>query len=192
MTHSTPVLTTMHGVRQLIFATQSGLVSVNPQTGSLLWQFAVALQRHLDWSVPRGLRRCRVYHQQLRLWRGSRADREYNSTFVATEAWSNAAQESHWATPVLLPGSTIRPVHPDDENAELRCINVCHRRNDMGRWGIRSRQHDPGGNKPLDPHGTRRPRPRRGQHECLRRASALSSHPGLPALTSTNAGMRSR
>jgi outer membrane protein assembly factor BamB len=30
MTHSTPALATIHGLRQLIFATQSGLVSLNP------------------------------------------------------------------------------------------------------------------------------------------------------------------
>ena len=37
-THSTPVLTTLHGMRQLIWATQGGLVSVNPQTGALIWK----------------------------------------------------------------------------------------------------------------------------------------------------------
>src|SRR5262249_55263380 len=39
MTHSTPTLATIHGVRQVIFATQSGLVSLAPDTGSLLWKF---------------------------------------------------------------------------------------------------------------------------------------------------------
>src|SRR5436190_14970427 len=43
MTHSTPVLTTMNGVRQLIFATQSGLVSLEPQTGNLLWRTDYAI-----------------------------------------------------------------------------------------------------------------------------------------------------
>jgi hypothetical protein len=34
------LLGTIHGVRQLIFATQSGLVSLNAQTGGLLWRFS--------------------------------------------------------------------------------------------------------------------------------------------------------
>jgi len=39
LSHSTPVLVTIHGVRQLIFATSKGLVSLDPQTGNLLWRF---------------------------------------------------------------------------------------------------------------------------------------------------------
>ena len=38
-THSTPVITTIQGVRQVLFATQSGVVSLNPLTGALLWKF---------------------------------------------------------------------------------------------------------------------------------------------------------
>jgi outer membrane protein assembly factor BamB len=37
MTHSTPILASIHGVRQVIFATQNGLVALNPLTGDLLW-----------------------------------------------------------------------------------------------------------------------------------------------------------
>ena len=38
LTHSTPVLATLQGVRQVIFATGSGLVSLNPLTGAKLWR----------------------------------------------------------------------------------------------------------------------------------------------------------
>ena len=38
LTHSTPVLTTLQGVRQVIFATGSGLVSLDPLTGGRLWR----------------------------------------------------------------------------------------------------------------------------------------------------------
>jgi outer membrane protein assembly factor BamB len=40
MTHSTPVAATLHGTRQIIFATQSGLVAVNATTGAKLWSYA--------------------------------------------------------------------------------------------------------------------------------------------------------
>src|SRR5205823_3768961 len=39
MTHATPVAATIHGVRQVIFYTQRGLVSVVPQTGRVLWRY---------------------------------------------------------------------------------------------------------------------------------------------------------
>ncbi len=39
MTQSTPVAATILGVRQVIFFTQEGLVSVLPATGALLWRF---------------------------------------------------------------------------------------------------------------------------------------------------------
>jgi outer membrane protein assembly factor BamB len=39
MTHSTPVLATIHGVRQVIFVTQGGLIALDPQSGARLWTF---------------------------------------------------------------------------------------------------------------------------------------------------------
>src|SRR2546422_1351423 len=38
-THTTPVVTTIQGVRQVIFATRTGLVSLDRTTGALLWKF---------------------------------------------------------------------------------------------------------------------------------------------------------
>jgi outer membrane protein assembly factor BamB len=38
MTHATPIAATIHGVRQVIFLVQSGLVAVEPETGTMLWQ----------------------------------------------------------------------------------------------------------------------------------------------------------
>ena len=38
ITHATPVAATLHGQRQIIFLTQSGLISVKPQDGALLWK----------------------------------------------------------------------------------------------------------------------------------------------------------
>lgn len=38
MTHATPVPATIHGVRQIIFFTKTGLVSVKPEDGAVLWR----------------------------------------------------------------------------------------------------------------------------------------------------------
>jgi outer membrane protein assembly factor BamB len=37
MTHSTPVLAEIHGVRQLVLLTQDGVLSVDPKSGDKLW-----------------------------------------------------------------------------------------------------------------------------------------------------------
>ena len=39
MTHATPTLATLHGVRQVIFFVKSGLVAVTPADGKELWRF---------------------------------------------------------------------------------------------------------------------------------------------------------
>lgn len=38
MTHATPITATIHGVRQVIFYVQSGLIGVEPETGKELWR----------------------------------------------------------------------------------------------------------------------------------------------------------
>jgi outer membrane protein assembly factor BamB len=40
ITHATPAVATIHGVRQIIFLMQSGLVSVDAQNGKELWRYA--------------------------------------------------------------------------------------------------------------------------------------------------------
>jgi len=40
MTHTTPVVTTLHGVRQIIFFVQSGLLALAPDSGKELWRQA--------------------------------------------------------------------------------------------------------------------------------------------------------
>ena len=39
MTHASPVVATIHGVRQVIFMMQSGLVALDARTGKALWKF---------------------------------------------------------------------------------------------------------------------------------------------------------
>lgn len=39
MTHATPLATTLHGLRQVLFLMQSGVVAVQPRTGDVLWRF---------------------------------------------------------------------------------------------------------------------------------------------------------
>lgn len=125
MTHSTPVLASIHGVRQLIFATQSGLVSLDPQTGDLIWKFTY------PFSYSLSLASSPVVHDDIVFITGlygmsSVAARimNSNSTLVATQLWRNVAQASHWATPVAHRGHLFGQFTPDNANAELRCLDL--------------------------------------------------------------------
>jgi outer membrane protein assembly factor BamB len=133
MTHSTPVLATIHGVRQLIFATQPGLVSVNPQTGSFYWQYPVPYNGISIGSSP--LVCGDIVFITSNYGSGGYATRitYANSIFTATTAWSNAAQESHWSTPIYYQGCIFGTFIPDWAGAELRCVDAA---SGTTRWAV--------------------------------------------------------
>jgi outer membrane protein assembly factor BamB len=133
MTHSTPVLATIHGVRQLIFAAQPGLISVDPPTGNLLWQFPVPYNGISIGASP--VVCSDVVFITSNYGFGGVAARivNTNSTFIATEAWRNATQESHWATSVYYQGAIFGQFIPDYVEAELRCVDAA---TGITRWGV--------------------------------------------------------
>jgi outer membrane protein assembly factor BamB len=133
MTHSTPVLATMFGVRQLIFATQPGLISVNPQTGSFYWKYPVPYNGISIGSSP--LVCGDVVFITSNYGYGGFATRiSYsNPTFTATTAWSSGSQESHWSTPVYYQGCIFGTFVPDFDQAELRCVEAA---TGTTRWAV--------------------------------------------------------
>jgi len=106
ITHSTPVVTTVHDQRQVIFFMQSGLVSVAAKTGKLLWKFpfrfsvSTAISPvvfgdivYLSAGYGVGSAACRISKQ---------GDR-----FTVTKLWFSPGDEpvaSHWSTPVCKDG----------------------------------------------------------------------------------------
>jgi outer membrane protein assembly factor BamB len=126
LTHSTPVLTTMNGARQLIFATQSGLVSVDPQTGNLLWRTSYpigynGLALGASPAVYSNLVFITAFYSQ-----GSAAFEILytNATHVPRLLWSSTAHQSHWSTPVCYQGCLFGQFTPDNANAQLRCLDL--------------------------------------------------------------------
>ncbi len=126
MTHSTPVLTTMNGVRQLIFATQSGLVSLEPQTGNLLWRTDYAIGYNgvslaASPAVYSNLVFITAFYSQ-----GSAAFEILytNASHVPHLLWSSIAHQSHWSTPVCRQGYLFGQFTPNDANAQLRCLDM--------------------------------------------------------------------
>jgi len=125
MTHSTPVLTTMHGVRQLIWATQGCLVSLSPQTGALLWK------SQYPFGYTTSIGTSPVVHQDHVFITANYNMRAYaaqivlsNSVFIAQPRWTNTIQQSHWSTPVAHAGHLYGMFYPDSASGQLRCIDV--------------------------------------------------------------------
>ncbi len=130
LTHSTPVLATIHGVRQLIFATQSGLVSLDPSSGSLLWKFPYPFSFAVSLAVSP------VVWNDLVFVCGANAygmgsvvmqATVTNSLWTATQLWFTSNPASHWMTPVAFQGFLYGQFGVggfDSPSAQLDCIDM--------------------------------------------------------------------
>jgi len=113
MTHATPILATIHGVRQVIFATRTGLVSVSPSTGALLWKCLY------PFTVPAPADLCAspVVDRDIVFMTGSRSQlfgsfarrvNYTNGTWSTTLLWAQTSSSmqvaSLWMTPIALDG----------------------------------------------------------------------------------------
>lgn len=104
MTHSTPVVRDILGVRQVIFFTQVGLVSLNPKNGALLWRFdfpyktSTAISPVVEGDI--------VYVSAgYGVGAGACKISKNGDKFEAKELWRTPAKlPNHWSTPVVKDG----------------------------------------------------------------------------------------
>jgi outer membrane protein assembly factor BamB len=105
MTQSTPIATTILDIRQIIFFTQSGLVSVVPETGAELWRYPFRFKTSTAISpvVCGDMVYCSAAYGV-----GASACKISKSgdKFTATELWLQPANviNNHWSTPVCADG----------------------------------------------------------------------------------------
>jgi outer membrane protein assembly factor BamB len=105
MTQSTPVAATILGVRQVIFFTQQGLVSVVPATGAVLWRFPFryATSTAISPLVCGDIVYCSAAYQV-----GTSACKISKTAdgFAAEQIWHQPASvlANHWSTPVYSDG----------------------------------------------------------------------------------------
>jgi outer membrane protein assembly factor BamB len=105
MTHATPVMATIHGVRQVVFFTQKGLVSLEPQSGKLLWRYPFQYSTSTAASpvIAGDIAYCSAGYNV-----GSGAARitKNGDTFEAKEIWRTKGNKNanHWSTPVEKDG----------------------------------------------------------------------------------------
>ena len=125
LTHSTPVATTLLGVRQILFFTAGGMVSVLPETGKELWRhpFTVSVPTAISPVIGGDI----VYHSAA-YGTGARAVKIAKSgdTFRATEIWRKRGElQSFWSTPVYHNGYLYGLFGQDyGVSAPLKCVEL--------------------------------------------------------------------
>ena len=127
MTYGTPVATTLHGVRQIIFYTASGLVSVVPETGDILWRYSTAdgcpyasTATAASPVVAGDIVYCSAGYAE-----GAGAVRvtKAGSTFTATPIWRKDGElENHWSTPVHHNGY-LYGIYGHYSTGVLKCVD---------------------------------------------------------------------
>jgi len=105
MTHSTPIPATIHGVRQVIFFTQSGLVAVAERTGELLWKqpFVYRTSTAMTPIVAGDIVYCSAGYG---VGSGAYKISKSGDNFSSKELWFQPANviNNHWSTPVYKDG----------------------------------------------------------------------------------------
>lgn len=106
MTHSTPTLATIHGIRQVVFFTQTGLVGVAAATGAELWRFnfKFSISTAISPIVAGDVVYCSAGYNV-----GSAAVKisRQGDEFSAEEIWRVHGHKNvanHWSTPVYQDG----------------------------------------------------------------------------------------
>ena len=111
ITHTTPIVTTLYGVRQVIFATRTGLVSLDRANGNFLWKFTYPFAA-IDTSMGAGpIIYSNIVYCTAAYARGAAAAKVVfaNNTWTVTQLWyknynAELAYRSIWMTPVCYQG----------------------------------------------------------------------------------------
>jgi len=106
MTHATPVPAEIHGVRQIIFFTQKGLVAVAPKDGKVLWRHPYRFNVSTAASpiVSGDIVFCSAGYG---VGAGAAQISKNDGEFSAKEIWRSTGNKlaNHWSTPVLHEGN---------------------------------------------------------------------------------------
>jgi outer membrane protein assembly factor BamB len=125
LTQSTPVVADILGVRQVVFATQSGLLSIRPDTGAQLWRSS------LSFSVATGISPVVVedtVYLSAAYNVGAMAVKvaKSGSTFSAARLWRKSGSlQNHWSTPVHHGGHLYGLYgYAEYGTAPLKCVEL--------------------------------------------------------------------
>lgn len=143
MTHSTPVPAVIQGTPQILFATQSGVVSLDPLSGSRLWKY------RYPFTYSTSLAASPVVYDDMVFVGGSQAYsmrsavvqvRYTNSVWTTNQLWSSNTLTTYWTTPVCHQGF-LYGLFGMDANSAFKCVEmrtgaVKWSTNGFGRGGL--------------------------------------------------------
>ncbi len=133
MIHATPVFARIADTPQVIFLTRSGLVSVTPETGDVLWRLAFQPNPFSTASSPvvAGNYVYATSAYASGAWGGNVVNN--GAGFVASLAWRQQGNnyQCHWSTPVADQGFLYGVPSPSSAQARLTCLDV---KTGVNRW----------------------------------------------------------
>ncbi len=125
MTHATPIAATILGHRQIIFFTQSGLVSVVPGTGDVLWRYSFPYRTSTAASPVVGgdIVFCSAGYG---VGAGAVKITKEGDKFKATEIWRKSNQLiNHWSSSVYRDGHVYGLFgFKQWEKVPLQCVDI--------------------------------------------------------------------
>ena len=124
MTQASPIIATIAGVRQVVFFAQSGLVSVAPLDGSVLWRYAMPFSVATAASpvTANDIVYCSAAYG---VGAGAVQITNAGSQLSTNRAWRTpGASMNHWATPVYSQGYLYGIYGQAGLTTTLRCIEL--------------------------------------------------------------------
>jgi outer membrane protein assembly factor BamB len=134
MTHASPTLATIHGVRQVIFATQRGLMSLHPPTGNLLWQTNYPFNYATSIAVSPVVHDDIIFVSAVYTMASVAVRAGFsNGVWSVARIWSNHNGDSHWMTPVARDGFLYGQIGDGNADSRLKCIDM---RSGAVKWSV--------------------------------------------------------
>jgi outer membrane protein assembly factor BamB len=130
VTHTTPIVATIAGVRQVIFATQTGLVSLDRTTGDFLWKFTYPFYPISTSMGASPVVYSNIVYCTAAYGRGAIAGRVSldNGTWSVSQLWYKTAfnYRSIWMSPVCYQGYIYSLAGENSTflTAPLNCIEL--------------------------------------------------------------------
>ena len=133
MTHATPIFARISDTPQIIFLTRSGLVSVQPGSGDLLWRLPFQPNPYSTAASP--VVAGNYVHATAAYASGAWVGKVVNNgaDFAASLAWRQQGNnyQCHWSTPVADQGFLYCVASPSSSQARLICLDA---KTGSSRW----------------------------------------------------------
>jgi outer membrane protein assembly factor BamB len=126
-THATPTIATIHGKQQVICYMQSGLVSLDPKDGAVLWTFAHPYRTSTAASPVVGGKNGDIVYCSAGYGVGAAACKvaRDGDKWTSTGLWRTEGKNlSHWSTPVHYGGYLYGLFGHNDRNGPLACLDI--------------------------------------------------------------------